>query len=83
MRALVLGGSGFSGPRVMRRLLERAHEVHCMDVAPDSPLLEPIRDQIELTRRDVTLMDDVMEAMALSAPDRWAPARPIRIRRCV
>ena len=70
MRVLVLGGSGFIGPRVMRRLLERGHDVHCMDVAPDSPLLEAIRDRIEVTRGDVTLMDDVMEAMALSQPDR-------------
>ncbi len=70
MRVLVLGGSGFIGPRVMRRLLERGHDVHCMDVAPDSPLLETIRDRIEVTRGDITLMDDVMEAMALSQPDR-------------
>ena len=70
MRVLVLGGSGFIGPRVMSRLLERGHEVHCMDVAPDSPLLEPIRDRIDITRGDVTLMDDVMEAMVLSQPDR-------------
>ena len=70
MRVLVLGGSGFIGPRVMRRLLERGHEVHCMDLAPESPLLEPIRDRIAVTRGDITLMDDVMEAMALSQPDR-------------
>ncbi len=70
MRVLVLGGSGFIGRRVMRRLLERGHEVHCMDIAPDSPSLEAIRDRIEITRGDITLMDDVMEAMALSKPDR-------------
>ncbi len=70
MRVLVLGGSGFIGPRVMSRLLERGHEVHCLDVSPESPLLEPIRDQIQLTRGDVTLMDDVMEAMVGSQPDR-------------
>ena len=70
MRVLVLGGSGFIGPRVMRLLLERGHEVHCMDIAPDSPLLEGLRDRVAITRGDITLMDDVMEAMVVSQPDR-------------
>ena len=70
MRILVLGGSGFIGPRVMRRLLERGHEVHCMDIAPNAPSLEGLRDDISIAHGDITLMDDVMEAMALSQPDR-------------
>ena len=70
MRILVLGGSGFIGPRVMRRLLERGHEVHCMDIAPNAPSLEGLRDDIAIAHGDITLMDDVMEAMALSQPDR-------------
>ena len=32
MKVLVLGGAGFIGPRVMQRLLERGHEVACMDI---------------------------------------------------
>lgn len=70
MRILVLGGSGFIGPRVMRRLLERGHEVHCMDISPESAQLESIRDQIKITRGDITLMDDLVEVMTLSQPDR-------------
>ncbi|MDP6605293.1 MAG: NAD-dependent epimerase/dehydratase family protein, partial [Dehalococcoidia bacterium] len=70
MRVLVLGGSGFIGPRVMRRLLDHGHEVHCIDIAPDSPSLEAIRDRVTITHGDITLMDDVMEMMALSQPDR-------------
>ena len=70
MRVLVLGGSGFIGPRVMRRLLERGHEVYCMDLAPESPQLEGIRDRVSITRGDITLMDDVVEAMTISQPDR-------------
>ena len=70
MRVAVLGGSGFIGPRVMRRLVEHGHEVHCMDIAPDAPLLEPLRDRIQIMRGDITLMDDVVEALTLSKPDR-------------
>ena len=70
MRVLILGGSGFIGPRVMRRLLDRGHDVHCMDIAPDSPALDPLRDRIPITRGDITLMDDVLEAITLSRPDR-------------
>lgn len=70
MRVLVLGGSGFIGPRVMRRLLERGHDVHCMDIVPDSPALDPLRDQVAITRGDITLMDDVLEAITLARPDR-------------
>jgi nucleoside-diphosphate-sugar epimerase len=70
MKVLVLGGAGFIGPRVIRRLLERGHEVACMDVNTGSPLLAPFRGQIQLSRGDVTLMDDVVEAMVLAQPDR-------------
>jgi len=70
MKVLVLGGTGFIGPRVMRRLLERGHEVSCMDINPSSPLIADIRDRLKVSRGDVTLMDDVMEAMVDAKPDR-------------
>ena len=70
MRVAVLGGSGFIGPRVMRGLVEHGHDVHCMDIAPDAPALDPLRDRIQITRGDITLMDDVVEALTLSKPDR-------------
>ena len=70
MRIAVLGGSGFIGPRVMRRFVEHGHEVHCMDIAPDAPALDPLRDRVTITRGDVTLMDDVVEALTQSKPDR-------------
>ncbi len=41
-----------------------------MDIAPDSPSLEGLRGDIEIGRGDITLMDDVMESMVLSRPDR-------------
>lgn len=70
MKVLVLGGAGFIGPRVMRRLVERGHEVSCMDINVGSPLLEPLKGKIQLLRGDITLMDDVVEAMVTAKPDR-------------
>src|SRR6266567_589199 len=70
MKVLVLGGTGFIGPRVMRRLVDRGHEVSCMDINPNSPLITDIRDRIQVSRGDITLMDDVVEAMVDAKPDR-------------
>ena len=70
MRVAVLGGSGFIGTRVMRKLVEHGHEVHCMDIAPNAPALDPLRDRIQITHGDITLMDDVIEALVASKPDR-------------
>ena len=34
MSVLVIGGTGFIGPRVVRKLVERGEEVVCMDIQP-------------------------------------------------
>lgn len=70
MKVLVLGGAGFIGPRVMQRLVERGHDVVCMDINPNSPLLENLIGRINVFRGDITLMDDVIEAMMEVKPDR-------------
>ncbi len=41
-----------------------------MDIAPDAPALDPLRDRITIMRGDITLMDDVVEALVASKPDR-------------
>ena len=46
-----------------------------MDIAPDAPALDPLRDRIQIIRGDITLMDDVVEALTLSKPDRVLTSR--------
>jgi len=70
MKVLVLGGAGFIGPRVMRRFLERGHDVACMDVNANSPTIADLRDRIQFIRGDITLMDDVVRSILESKPDR-------------
>ncbi|HEY7467397.1 MAG TPA: NAD(P)-dependent oxidoreductase, partial [Dehalococcoidia bacterium] len=70
MKVLVLGGGGFIGPRVMRRLVERGHDVATMDINTSSPMLEPLKGQVEVMRGDVTLFDDVIDAVIQTKPDR-------------
>lgn len=70
MKVLVLGGAGFIGPRVMRLLLERGHDISCMDVNTSAPALDPLRGNVRILRGDITLMDDVMRAMLETKPDR-------------
>lgn len=70
MKILILGGAGFIGPRVMRRFLERGHDVACMDVNTNSPTIAGLRDRIQVIRGDITLMDDVIRATIEAKPDR-------------
>ena len=70
MKVLVLGGAGFIGPRVMRRILERGHDVVCVDVNTNSPTIAPLRDRIQVLRGDITVFDDVVKALVETKPDR-------------
>jgi nucleoside-diphosphate-sugar epimerase len=70
MKVLVLGGTGFIGPRVMRRLVDRGHDVSCMDINVNAPSIADLKGKIQVSRGDITLMDDVMEAMIATKPDR-------------
>ena len=75
MKVLVLGGAGFIGPRVMRKLLERGHDVACMDLNTNAPTLAPVRDKAQVLRGDVTLMDDVVRVFA-NHPDYGYGVQP-------
>ena len=63
MKVMVLGGAGFIGPRVMRRILERGHDVACIDVNTNSPTHRAVRDSIQVLRGDITVFDDVAKAL--------------------
>ncbi len=71
MSVLVIGGTGFIGPRLMRRLIARGETVVCMDLNPGaaSPFAE-VPSQATVMRGDVTRFGDVMRAVLEVKPDR-------------
>ena len=70
MAVLVLGGTGFIGPRLIRKLVERDHDVVCMDINPGAASFAGMEDQVRVIRGDITQFEDVVHAIAVSEPDR-------------
>jgi nucleoside-diphosphate-sugar epimerase len=71
MAILMVGGTGFIGPRLARRLIERGQTVVIMDVntRPASPYAE-LPTQATVIRGDVTRFGDVMRAVMEVKPER-------------
>lgn len=80
MKVLVFGGAGFIGRLVMRRLVEKGHEVCCVDINPATPALESLKNEITIKRGDITLLSDALRVMVEEQPDRvlnlayWLPS---------
>jgi nucleoside-diphosphate-sugar epimerase len=70
MPILVIGGTGFIGTRVIRRLVARGEEVVCMDINLATASFANLGKQVRLVRGDVTQFDDVMRTMVESKPNR-------------
>jgi nucleoside-diphosphate-sugar epimerase len=68
MPTLVIGGTGFIGPRLIRRLVARGETVVCMDVNPAT--FADLQDKVRVIRGDVTQFEDVMRAVLETKPDR-------------
>ena len=70
MSVLVIGGTGFIGPRVIRKLVERGEEVVCMDINPWAASFEYLSDQVRVVRGDITHFDDVIRTVLGFRPER-------------
>jgi len=70
MAVLVIGGAGFIGPRLIKRLVARGETVTSMDV---NPVAAQFADHVRgatMIRGDVTRFDDVMRAVVEVKPER-------------
>lgn len=70
MSTLILGGTGFIGRRVIRRLVERDEAVVCMDINPVAASFAGMEDRVRVTLGDVTQFEDVVKVMMEERPDR-------------
>ena len=70
MSILVIGGTGFIGPRVIRRLAARGEEIVCMDINPGAASFAGLEDRVTVIRGDVTQFEDVMRIALETKPDR-------------
>ena len=68
MPILVIGGTGFIGPRLIRRLVGAGETVVCMDLNPGS--FTDLGDRVSVVRGDVTQFEDVMRAVLEVKPER-------------
>ena len=70
MAILVLGGTGFIGPRLIRKLVKRGNEVVCMDINPGAADFSGMSDSVRVVRGDVTQFEDIVHAISVAEPDR-------------
>jgi nucleoside-diphosphate-sugar epimerase len=70
MSILVIGGTGFIGPRVIKRLAARGEDIVCMDINPGAASFAGLEDQVTVVRGDVTQFEDVMRVAIETKPAR-------------
>jgi nucleoside-diphosphate-sugar epimerase len=70
MPVLVIGATGFIGPRLIRRLIARGHEVVGMDLNPGAASFSGVPIEAPVVRGDVTHFEDVMRTVLEVKPDR-------------
>ncbi|PYN24265.1 MAG: epimerase, partial [Candidatus Rokuibacteriota bacterium] len=70
MSVLVIGATGFIGPRLIRRLVARGESVVGMDLNPGAATFGDVPIGAPVIRGDVTHFEDVMRTVLDVKPDR-------------
>ena len=70
MSILVIGATGFIGPRLVRRLVARGQQVVCMDLNPGAAAFADVPIGAPVLRGDVTRFEDVMRLVLEVKPER-------------
>ena len=70
MSVLVIGATGFIGPRLIRKLIARGESVVGCDVNPGAAAFGNVPIGAPVMRGDVTRFDDVMRTIVEVKPDR-------------
>jgi nucleoside-diphosphate-sugar epimerase len=70
MSILVVGATGFIGPRLIRNLVARGHSVVGMDLNPGAAVFGDVPIGAPVLRGDVTQFEDVMRTVLEVKPER-------------
>jgi nucleoside-diphosphate-sugar epimerase len=70
MSILVIGATGFIGPRLIRRLVARSESVVGMDLNPGAAAFADVPIGAPVLRGDITQFEDVMRTMLDVKPER-------------
>src|SRR5437773_11555461 len=70
MAVLVIGATGFIGPRLIKRLIDRGESVVGMDLNPGAASFSGVPIGAPVVRGDVTPFEDVMRVVLAVKPDR-------------
>jgi len=70
MSTLVIGATGFIGPRLIRRLVARGEQVIGMDLNPGAATFGGVPVGAPVVRGDITQFEDVMRTMLDVKPER-------------
>src|SRR5438552_10485688 len=70
MSVLVIGATGFIGPRLIRRLVARGEAVVGMDLNPGATPFADVASAAPVIRGDVTRFEDVMRTVLEVKPER-------------
>src|SRR5947199_5963582 len=70
MSVLVIGATGFIGPRLIRRLVARGESVVGMDLNPSAAAFGDVPIGAPVLRGDITRFEDVMRTVLEVKPDR-------------
>lgn len=71
MKILIVGGTGFLGRTLIRKLVDQDHQVVVVDINTAArSLFAPYGDAVTFVQGDVTHFDEVSDAMQAARPDR-------------
>ena len=63
MSVLIIGGTGFIGSRVAKKLVDLGEKVVAFDFAPSTEFLEGYEDKVTRVRGDITVIEEIMGAI--------------------
>lgn len=63
MSILIVGGTGFIGARIAKKLVDRGEEVVCFDLYPNYSRVEGLSDKAKVVVGDVTHIEDILSAI--------------------